>query len=158
MPHLKMDHGPQIKRQRTNIQGWLHRTPSVKPGSKMGVTFSPYLPIPSSILMTKVLRTSHRCKHGWNFNINHTNQIFWEGSAKLGKFDQTWHCLRKQYLFKIKFCVITWARIKLETWNLVKVCRTKLRKLIESTTLILLFSLLLLNLIYHILQKIFTSQ
>ena len=35
-------------------------------------------------------------------------------------------------LFKITFCVITRARMKLVSWNLVTVCRKKLQKLVRS--------------------------
>ena len=44
-------------------------------------------------------------------------------------FGQNWANFDKKFgLFKITFCVITWGRMKLGTWNLVVVCRKKLQK------------------------------
>ena len=43
-------------------------------------------------------------------------------------FVNKWHFLWKYDLFKIIFFIITWARIKLQIWNLMHVCRKKLHK------------------------------
>ena len=55
-------------------------------------------------------------------------KIFENFGQNWPNFDKKCHFLQKCDLFKITFCVITWARMKLETWNLVSVCRKKLQK------------------------------
>ena len=58
-------------------------------------------------------------------------------------FCQNWANFDKKCdLFKITFCVITWARMKLETLNLVSVCRKKLQKTYKERNFeFLIFSL-----------------
>ena len=51
-------------------------------------------------------------------------------------FDKKCHFLQKCDLFKITFCVITLARIKLETLKLVNVCKKNYKKLTRSGILI----------------------
>ena len=90
-----------------------------------------------------MLNKSHFCKD-WHFLSKFTQ--FW---SKLTKFGQ-----KICDLFKITFCVITWARMKLETWNLVSVCRKKLQKTYKERNFeFLIFSLFIVILVIFLLKK-----
>ena len=90
--------------------------------------FSLFLPLKSSILMLKTPKLSQRCDHGYNHKKILKLKFFENFGQNWANFDKKCHFLQKCDLFKITFCVITWARMKLETWNLVNVCRKKLQK------------------------------
>ena len=66
--------------------------------------------------------------HGYNHKKVLKVTFFENFGQNWANFDKTCHFLQKYDLFKIIFCVLTWARMKLEEWNLVNLCRKKLQK------------------------------
>ena len=96
------------------------------------VICSLFLPIKSLILMLKAPTLSLRWI-SWIESQKILNiKIFENLGQNWPNFDKKWHYLQKCDLFKITFCIISWARMKLEKWNLVNVYRNNLKKLIRS--------------------------
>ena len=81
-------------------------------------------------------------------------KIFENFGQNWANFDKKCHFLQKCDLFKITFCVITWPRMKLETWNLVSVCRKKLQKTYKERNFeFLIFSLFIVILVIFFVKK-----
>ena len=110
------------------------------------VIFSLLLPIRSLILMLKTPKLPQRWRPWIEFFLKILKIKFFENFGQnWPHFDKKCHFLQKCDLFKISFCVITLARMKLETWNLVNVCRKKFQKTYRSEILNFLFFLFLLR-------------
>ena len=67
--------------------------------------------------MNRITKKILKMKNFENFGQNWAN------------FDKKCPFLQKCDLFKITFCDITWATVKLESWNLASVCRKKVQKI-----------------------------